>query len=91
MIFCARTQEGEKLIVPGTERHACLLEVRIRTYIRLRRIWVFNTRENALLARLTRKMVPITGGVSSFLVKMLYVHRLGFKKQNRNNIHELFY
>ena len=34
MVFCARTQEGEKLVVPGTDRHACLREVGTRTYVR---------------------------------------------------------
>ena len=34
MIFCAHTQEGEGLIVPGTERHARLFEVKTRMYVR---------------------------------------------------------
>ena len=31
VIFCAHTQEGEGLVVPGTERHVRLFEVRTRT------------------------------------------------------------
>ena len=47
MIFlCAHTQEGEGLIVFGTERH----ERREDMYVRLRQFWVFITRENASLA-----------------------------------------
>ena len=30
--FCAHIQEGEGFIVPGTERHARLFEVRTCTY-----------------------------------------------------------
>ena len=52
MIFCARTQEGEKLVVPRTERHACLLEVRTCMYVCLRQLWIFIIRVNASLARL---------------------------------------
>ena len=52
VFFCPHTQEREGLIVPGTERHTHLLEVRTRMYVRLRQLWVFITRENASLATL---------------------------------------
>ena len=32
--LCAHNQEGEGLVVPGTERHARLFEVRTRTHAR---------------------------------------------------------
>ena len=59
--LCVHTQEGEGLIVPGTERHACLFEVRTGedVYVHLRQLWVFITTENVSLVYLTRKMVPI--------------------------------
>ena len=31
-VYYAHTQEGEGLVVPGTEKHERLFEVRIRTY-----------------------------------------------------------
>ena len=40
----------------GTERHARLFEVSTRTYLRLRQLWVFITRENASLASLACSM-----------------------------------
>ena len=47
MIFlCAHTQEGEGLVVSGTERHEHLEDM----YVYLRQFWVFITRENASLA-----------------------------------------
>ena len=52
MIFCAHTQEGEGLDVPGTERHASSIRGE-DTYVRLRQLWVFITRENDLLASFT--------------------------------------
>ena len=45
MNFCAYTQEGEGLTVPGTNMHAHLFEVRTRTP---EAIMGFHTRENAL-------------------------------------------
>ena len=54
--------------MPGTEMHAHLFEVRTCTHVRrLKKLWVFMTRDNASLARLTRKMVPITRRASSCL------------------------
>ena len=52
MIFCVHTQEGKGLVVSGTERHEHLFVVRACTYVRLRQLWVFVTRENASLAHL---------------------------------------
>ena len=56
----------------GTERHACPLEVRTCMYVHLRQLWAFITRENASLARLTKKMVPTTGRASSFLKNFVF-------------------
>ena len=64
-----------KTYSPGADMYAMPVEdarqaFLVRTLI-LRQLLVFITRENASLAplaRLTRKMVPITGRASSFLV-----------------------
>ena len=49
--------------MPGTERHMCLLKVRTYTYVCLRQLYIFITRENASLAHLiiTRKWFPLKG------------------------------
>ena len=55
MIFCAHTQEGEGLVVPGTKRHVHLFEVRTLKYAR--GSYGFSSlgenASHALLARLT--------------------------------------
>ena len=48
VILCVHTKEGDGLIVPGIERHVCLIEVR---HVLLRQLRVFITRENAGLIK----------------------------------------
>ena len=45
-----QTQEGEGLIVPGTERHEHLFEVRTRMYARDNYVW-FSSRERECFDR----------------------------------------
>ena len=64
------TQEGKGVVVSETERHERLFVVRTRTYVCLRQLWVFITRENASLSRL---IMP-TG---------FYLEMLGGKERNK--------
>ena len=45
--------------MPGTERYARLFEVRTHTYVHLRQLWVFITRENASFASLAHSIRSI--------------------------------
>ena len=69
--FCVHTQEGEGLVVPGTEGHVPLFEVETCTYVRLRQLWFSITRENASLARLISKEKMYSGG---FCKVRLYIY-----------------
>ena len=74
-ILCA-TQEGKGLVVSGTERHECQFVVRTHTYVRLRKLWVFITRENAWLAsltHLTKKWFPLQGERAQTLNIFMYI------------------
>ena len=82
---CAHTQEGEGLIVPGTERHARLFEVRTRTLAHLRQLKVSITRENTSFAHLIERRKrrtrqnnnrPIILLLGNNILHILHVHHL---------------
>ena len=81
-ILCAHNQG---LVLPGTERHARLFEVRTCTHARLRQLKVSITRENTSLAHLIERRKrrtrqnnnrPIILPLGNNILHIIHVHHL---------------
>ena len=80
--------------MPGTERHAHLFEVK-DMHVCLRQLWVFITRENALLASFARLIIQTSQmGISytkhlqaQSIILEVYTHISINNNNNNNSMH----